>query len=304
MTKLSRSDILTKEFLEECFVADFETGTLTWKVRPLHHFPTVKSWKVWNTTYSGTVAGATSWRTKSYFFKRVTICKMYFPVHHVVWVMYTGSMFDSENFVLDHVDRNPLNNSIDNLRLVSQRENMWNASGAKKASSLSEFKGVCFDNARQKWLLQIRTKSGKISGRFNDEQSAAYLYRVFSEEFHKDYSPYFLQEVEFPESFDFQSVTPSVRKALEAISEGVKKKHEALFKGLTEFKWKRIVRGTNTGVEGVTLVTPKADSTVDKQKFISICKVKGRKSYSVSKYGYDEAFRLASVEASCELETF
>lgn len=289
-----RSDILTKDFLEECFVVDFTTGTLTWKVRPLHHFPNVKSWKIWNTSYSGTVAGATSWRTKSYFFKRVTICKMYFTVHHVVWVMHAGGMFDSDNFVLDHIDRNPLNNAIDNLRLVSQQENVWNASGAKKASSLSEFKGVSFDNTRQKWVLQFVAMGGlKIRARFNDEQSAAYLYRVFSEEFHNEYSPSFLQEVEFPEAFDFQSVTPSVRKALEAISEGVQKKHEVLFKGLTGFKWKRIVRSTNTGVEGVTLVTPNTNSTVDKRKFISICKVKGRKSYSVCKYGYEEAFKLA-----------
>ena len=303
MTKRSRSDILTKEFLEECFVADFEAGTLTWKVRPLHHFPTVKSWKVWNTSYSGIVAGTTSWRTKSYLFKRVTICKMYFPVHHVLWVMHTGSMFDSENFVVDHVDRDPLNNSIENLRLVSQRENMWNASGSKKASSLSEFKGVCFDNTRQKWLLQIRTKSGKISGRFNDEQSAAYLYRVFSEEFHNEYSPSFLQDVEFPEVFDFQSITPSVRRALEGVSEDVQKKHAMLFRGLAGFKWKRMVRGTNTGVEGVTLVSPKADSTSDKRKFISVCKIKGRKSFSVGKYGYEEAFRLACQWASSGLET-
>lgn len=298
MTKISRSDILTKEFLEECFVADFATGTLTWKVRPLHHFPSVKSWKIWNTSYSGTVAGATSWRTKSYFFRRVTICKMYFPIHHVVWVMYTGSMFDSDSLVLDHIDRDPLNNAISNLRLVSHQENTWNMSGTKRVTSLSEFKGVCYDSGRQKWLLQIRTKSGKIRGRFNDEQSAAYLYRVFSEEFHKEYSPSFLQDVEFPEVFDFQSITPSIRKALEAISEGVQKKHDVLFKGLTGFKWKRIVRGTNTGVEGVTLVTPNADSTVDKRKFISICKVKGRKSYSVCKYGYEEAFKLACEWAS------
>ena len=53
MANFSRSDILTKEFLEECFVADFETGTLTWKARPRSHFRTDVSWKATNKRCEG-----------------------------------------------------------------------------------------------------------------------------------------------------------------------------------------------------------------------------------------------------------
>lgn len=297
MTKRSRSDILTKEFLEECFVADFETGTLTWKVRPRHHFPTERGWKVANTQRSGCVANLSWWKSDSYICERVVIGGVHIPVHHVIWVMFYGELPEKGRYEIDHIDRNPSNNSISNLRIATPSENGYNTMG-KLVGKSSGWKGVCFDTDRNKWMLQIVLPTGKISGRFNDEQSAAYLYRVFSEEFHNEYSPSFLQDVEFPEVFDFQSITPSVRRALESVSEDVQKKHAMLFRGLAGFKWKRMVRGTNTGVEGVTLVSPKADSTSDKRKFISVCKIKGRKSFSVGKYGYEEAFRLARLWAS------
>ena len=227
-----RSDILKKEFLEECFVADFETGTLVWKVRPPHHFHNIKSWKIWNTSYSGRVAGATSWRTRGYLFKRVTICKMYFPVHHILWTMYTGNMFDTKEFVIDHIDRNPLNNKISNLRLVYQEENTWNTAATKSSKSLSEFKGVCYDKQRSKWMLQIRCNGGKVSGRFDCELSAAYIYRVISEQVHGEFSPDFLKGVEFPKNFDWKAITPIVKRALMECNETVKLNHPELFSGL------------------------------------------------------------------------
>ena len=56
--KICRSDILTKKFLEECFVADFEKGVISWKNRLRSHFPTDRSYKAWNTYYANTIAVA------------------------------------------------------------------------------------------------------------------------------------------------------------------------------------------------------------------------------------------------------
>ena len=44
-------------------------------------------------------------------------------VHRVIWKMVNGS--DPIN-VIDHIDNNPLNNNISNLRDVPQRENLLN----------------------------------------------------------------------------------------------------------------------------------------------------------------------------------
>ena len=70
--KICRSDVLTKEFLEECFVANFETGTLTWKFRPLKHFLTERGWKITNTQRAGKVANLVWKKSDDYVCERVT----------------------------------------------------------------------------------------------------------------------------------------------------------------------------------------------------------------------------------------
>lgn len=297
MTNSPRSDILKKEFLDECFVANFETGTLVWKVRPKHHFPTERGWKIANTQCVGRKANLLWWKSKNYQCERVAIGGVHIPVHHVIWTMFYGEAHDKSIYEIDHIDRNPLNNSVNNLRLASSSENRYNTS-TKFSDKSSHWKGVCYDKKRNKWMLQIRLGDSKISGRFENEESAAYLYRVFSEEFHEEYSPSFLKDVCFPTSFDYRSVTPSIRRALEDLSVDVQESHRVLFDGLAIFPWKRLTKGTNTGVEGVTLVTPRNGSAIEKRKFVSVSATKGRKSFSVGKYGYEEAFRLACQWAS------
>ena len=105
-------------------------------------------------------------KQKEYFFRRVTINKMYFPVHHIVWTMFYGEMIDTELWEIDHVDRNPLNNEISNLRKVDRLQNSWNTMSRKTEESGSKLKGVSFDKSRNKWILQFKVGSKKISGRF------------------------------------------------------------------------------------------------------------------------------------------
>lgn len=301
-TKISRSDILKKEFLEECFVADFETGTLTWKVRPRHHFSTERGWKVANTQRSGCVANL-SWRkSDSYICERVTVGGVHIPVHHVIWVMFYGELPEKGRYEIDHIDRNPRNNSISNLRIATPSENNHNTIG-KLSGKSSDWKGVCFDTDRNKWMLQIVLPIGKISGRFNDEQSAAYLYRVFSENYHGEFSPEFLKVVDFPLGFDFLGITPKLRSHLMTCRDEIKSKHSEFFSKLAEFKRRDVIKKTNTGVPYVSMTTDKA-VIGEGRKFTARNEKLGAKSFSVRKYGYDEAFRLACEWASGELETF
>lgn len=45
-----------------------------------------------------------------------------FYVHRVVWEAYNGII--PKNYEIDHIDNNKSNNSLDNLRLVTRKENM------------------------------------------------------------------------------------------------------------------------------------------------------------------------------------
>lgn len=293
VSKNCRSDVLKKDFLEECFEVNFETGTLTWKFRPRHHFSTERGWKITNRQRAGKVANLLWKKSENYVCQRVTTGCKHFSVQHVIWTMFYGEMIDTKLWEIDHIDRNPMNNSIKNLRKVSRAENSYNTSGRLSSNTTSEFKGVCFDSNRQRWVLQFSASSFTIRGRFNDEQSAAYMYRILSEEFHGEFSPDFLKEVKFPDIFDWQGLTTKMRTLLEEMSDSSKKNHTLLFDGLEKKPWKKIARATNTGVARVTLVTPSVKSEKDKRKFIAVCDEKGRKSFTVNKYGYDEAFRLA-----------
>jgi hypothetical protein len=45
-------------------------------------------------------------------------------VHHLVAKLFIGER--PENLVIDHIDRNPMNNNVSNLRYITQKENCCN----------------------------------------------------------------------------------------------------------------------------------------------------------------------------------
>lgn len=304
--KICRSDVLTKEFLEECFEADFEKGVISWKNRPRSHFPTDRSYKSWNTSYATTIAGSVSYKTKDYFFRRVTISKMYFPVHHIVWTMFYGEMIDTEMWEIDHIDRNPLNNAISNLRKVDRLQNSWNTMSRKTEESGSKFKGVAFDKTRNKWLLQFKVGSTKVSGRFERECDAGFVYRLLCENSHGEFLVDEVSSYEFTTNFCWNNLTPTLRNNLKLVNEDIREKFNEFFKGMEENPYVKQKRGTRSGVENVYLISPKSSECSDKDKRKFIARFKGMdKSFSVSKFGYDEAFGLACHWAKFgELESF
>lgn len=80
---------------------------------------------------------------------------------------------------VDHINRNCLDNRIENLRICSQEQNLWNSK--KPSHNTSGYKGVCFDKSRNKWVAQISIKNvTKLIGRFStkEEAYAAYVKRA------------------------------------------------------------------------------------------------------------------------------
>lgn len=50
--------------------------------------------------------------------------------HRIIWELFNSKI--PEGLVIDHIDRNPFNNSIDNLRLVEQKINARNSTKYKR----------------------------------------------------------------------------------------------------------------------------------------------------------------------------
>ena len=77
--------------------------------------------------------------------------------------------------LVDHIDRNPLNNRVSNLRWCSSAENNRNAT--KQTNTSSSFKGVSWDKPCQKWRSHIKIDgTNKYIGLFSNEIHAALAY--------------------------------------------------------------------------------------------------------------------------------
>lgn len=77
--------------------------------------------------------------------------------HRVIYAIIHGEMPEGE---VDHIDQNPMNNRIENLRDVSTAENQHNSK--KRKDNSSGFTGVHWYARCQKWRAEIRVNSRLI----------------------------------------------------------------------------------------------------------------------------------------------
>jgi hypothetical protein len=150
------------EYIKECFNVD-TNGNLIWKERPVKHFRSLKTSRLWNSIYPGTLAG---YDNKGRIY--VNLNKSLFPTHRLVWALHHGSWPIN---ILDHIDGDPSNNAISNLRDVSLRKNAQNARIPKNNSS--GYSGLSLDKRRSTWRVQIMA-NGKMNyfGSFKDKEQA------------------------------------------------------------------------------------------------------------------------------------
>lgn len=79
-----------------------------------------------------------------------------------------------KGMVVDHIDGNGLNDRQSNLRVCTQRQNLWNS---RPKGRHSRYKGVCWDKYRNRWVVYVRYEGRNIFvGRFRDEVEAARAY--------------------------------------------------------------------------------------------------------------------------------
>ena len=106
---------------------------------------------------------------------------VHLSIHRLLAIVFIPNS-DNKAFV-DHIDRNKLNNSIENLRWATPTENLRNRKKAENTSSI--YKGVSKINtasvaAVNKWKAYLRVnKKLVIIGHFKTEEIAAEAYNDF-----------------------------------------------------------------------------------------------------------------------------
>lgn len=88
--------------------------------------------------------------------------------------MHRQIMKDCKSLI-DHINRDPLDNRKCNLRPCTQQQNLWNA--GKKSTNTSGYIGVDFSKEKKRFRARIRTATGRINlGYFDSPKEASLAY--------------------------------------------------------------------------------------------------------------------------------
>lgn len=160
---MTLKELITPEILKEHFSYNENTGGVVWVK------PTAQRVKV------GDKAGYLG--VNRYY--TIDFCNHKFLLHRLIWALYYG--YWPPNHV-DHINRDPSDNRIVNLRLATREENMRNMNSHK--GSLSTYKGVSWNKRAKKWQARIyRCGKSYYLGVFKTEKEAAEAYNNFDKEY-------------------------------------------------------------------------------------------------------------------------
>jgi hypothetical protein len=105
-----------------------------------------------------------------------------FKIHTLVWDYFGNEKRNGKILEIDHIDNDKQNNIIDNLQLLSHRENLQKRISLfrhkhKKNNKTSKYIGVSWQKNANKWKSSISINGkGKYIGLFINEEEASNAY--------------------------------------------------------------------------------------------------------------------------------
>lgn len=153
----ARTTGLTQNQVRSLF--SYEDGVLIWKKGSAGH-------------KAGAIAGTIN---KGYI--RIRVGKIGYLAHRIIWLFHYGYLSEND---IDHIDRNPVNNRIENLRETSVQCNVRNSS--VNSNNTSGCTGVFWDKSKKKWSAKmvVDQKLKKLSGDCSFEE--AVFHRLAAEQ--------------------------------------------------------------------------------------------------------------------------
>ncbi len=152
------------DILQELFSYEPDTGLVYWKKSNTRRV------KV------GSIAGNTS----DTGYRCVGINNTSYKLHRVIWKLQTGE--DPIGMEVDHIDRNPLNNRWENLRLVDKQTNMLNT--GMRSHNTTGYTGVVKEGRGYKAQVGYRGKVLYL-GHYKTPEEASKVYLQKKKELQK-----------------------------------------------------------------------------------------------------------------------
>jgi len=120
-----------------------------------------------------TIVGEEAGKLKKTGYREIKINGKLYYSHRLIYIYHNGEIADGLH--IDHIDRDKLNNNIENLRLVTRQENYFN----------TDAKGYYFNKARNKFQAYIGINGKLIHlGYFDTEEEARNAYLKAKERLH------------------------------------------------------------------------------------------------------------------------
>lgn len=147
----------------------YEDGHLLWNRRTLEHFKRPGYVETWNRAYADRLVGVSIKKRGGHMTFKINLPEEYYEVfvHRAIWALVHGTWPVGQ---IDHIDRDPSNNRVENLREVSGGINQMN----KEVSGAVAYFGVRFKPSTGKYEARIK-KDGKQHhiGTFSSAEVAA-----------------------------------------------------------------------------------------------------------------------------------
>jgi hypothetical protein len=160
------AQILTQEYLHSLF--EYKDGHLYWR-----------------SGGTGIVREKAGWIDQLGYWN-IGINRKTYKAHRLIFLMFHGFMPN----LVDHINNNPSNNLIENLRKGERCQNSWNQKN--RNTNTSGHKGICWSKKSNKWIARcmLHGKSNFL-GQYENISQAVEIVRKFREDNHGEFARHY-----------------------------------------------------------------------------------------------------------------
>jgi len=140
----------------------------------------------WKKARSGIKIGQKAGSLEKNGYLRIRFNTKKYLVHRLVFLYH----YDYLPKYVDHIDGNPLNNDISNLRPATFAQNKLNTKLQK--NNTSGYKNVTWSKSQKKWRVNLLLKGKNVNfGGYDDIELADLVAQEARKKYHKDFARHF-----------------------------------------------------------------------------------------------------------------